>query len=334
MPISWGGPCGCRREMVDVGAPPAVRARDTVHQALTQHVEDARAMMEFLRRLWRGSLSDFEYEISPPRDDLPPEVSNPRDCSMKLLHIPAGGFWAGGVHADRVNNPGPNATFAIDYLPDCYIGETEVTNTQYARFLTDAQPSKSDLHLYIFLSRDHHRHAIVAEGESYSVTGGVGDHPVTCVSWYGANAYCEWAGLRLPTELEWEKSARGTDGYLFPWGNEWDASRCHNPDNRHGGNTTPVYAFEQGKSPFGVWDMAGNVSEWCWDFYSFGVYRRYRKGDIRPQRSGAERVARGCSYTESTMQDALSYRCSRRGGIRPGAHAPLTGFRCAMTPPA
>lgn len=290
-------------------------------------------MMDFLRRLWSGTAGDFEYEIAPPRDDLAPEMFSPRDPDVKLLHVPAGGFWAGGVHADTVKNPGPNASFEISYMPDYYLGETEVTNAQYARFLNETQPGRSDLNLWILLARDNHTHEIVADGDGYSVEEGREDHPVTAVSWYGANEYCRWAGLRLPTELEWEKGARGTEGYLFPWGNEWDPSRCHNPENSDGSGTTPVRTFEGGVSPFGMWDMIGNVSERCWDFYHLRTYERYRKGDIQPSRSGAERVVRGSSFGRSPHDDARDYRCSVRTGVKPGTHGALTGFRCAMTPP-
>lgn len=290
-------------------------------------------MRDFLRRLWSGTAGDFEYEVTPPRDDLTPEVVSPSDPEVKLLHVPAGGFWAGGVHADRSNNPGPNATFEISYIPDYYLGETEVTNAQYARFLNETQPGDGDLRLYILLSKDHHTHEIVADGNSYSVTEGREDHPVTYVSWYGANEYCRWAGLRLPTELEWEKAARGVTGYLFPWGNDWDASRCHNSESSERSGTTPVRAFEGGVSPFGIWDMIGNVSEWAWDFYHLYSYNRFRKGDIQPTRSGAERVIRGAPYSAST-QDPRHYYCSVRSDSKPGNPLPLTSFRCAMTPPA
>ncbi|MGI5817078.1 MAG: formylglycine-generating enzyme family protein [Armatimonadota bacterium] len=290
-------------------------------------------MMDFLRRLWGGELRTHEHVVTPPRDDLSPEIVNPRDPEMKLIHVPAGGFWAGGMHADTVRNPGPNGTFEIPYLSDYYLAETEVTNAQYARFLNETQPGASDLRRYIYLSHQNHRHVIVEEGGVYVVTEDMDDHPVTCVSWWGAEAYCVWADLRLPTELEWEKAARGTDGRRFPWGDEWDPGRSHNFDNHHDQGTTPVFAFEDGRSPYGLWDMMGNVREWCWDYHHDYAYRRYRKGDIRPRRSGVERVVRGSDYVKAISEDARHHACSARHGARPNTQNGHLSFRCAMTPP-
>ena len=136
-------------------------------------------------------------------------------------------------------------------------------------------------------------------------------HPVVCVSWYDAQAYCEWAGLRLPAEKEWEKAARGAEGRLYPWGNELAAAHRANFAMRHG-TTTAVGQFSPaGDSPYGVADLAGNVWEWTASWFD---------APGRPQRS---RVARGGAWPS----DADNLRATYRVDVDPQLRFNTLGFR-------
>lgn len=199
----------------------------------------------------------------PPEDKsnkpLPPGMSLPMyypksrlgDAPNPMVRIPAGKFIMG--YNKRWPDEGPQH---VVYLKSYWIDKYEVTNAQYKKFI-DATGRRSP---------DHFRNRTYPEGKA--------DHPVTYVTWYDATAYCAWAGKRLPTDAEWEKAARGTDGQMFPWGNEFDINKANTPQRwaalgkPGGGDTTPVGAFEGGKSPYGLYDMSGNVWEWTSSWYT------------------------------------------------------------------
>ena len=245
-------------------------------------------------------------------------VVNVADGSL-LIRIPAGEFILG---SDRWPEEGGEA-FAVTLDHDYYIAVHEVTNAQYKRFV-DATghrpPTEHD-----------------TDGEPEPIWQGNGfpadqaDHPVTGVSWEDAQAYCRWAGLRLPTELEWERAARGTDGRAWPWGNDWDETRCRSATVERTG-TASVYDYPNGRSPWGLYNMAGNVAEWCLDGYEGAlVYERYKSGDFAPELDAAGlNVTRGGDWYMSEFDFLL--RTSQRGYSPPAERHPYLGFRPAMTP--
>lgn len=290
---------------------------------------------------------------SATRESLPSTRVNPRDGTVLRL-IPAGACLIGSTpeqtvaaaaldiwgHPDLLVSETPQFSA---FLPDYYMAVYPVTNAQFAAFLNATQPSPDELRrlapeleniraataaaaLYPAAKVNGRPAAAVTH---YQVVSGFERHPVIHVSWFGAEAYRRWAGLRLPTELEWEKAARGTDGRIFPWGNQWrgDALRWFGGDRREGETTAPVDAYPQGCSPYGIFQMAGNVDEWCADGYQWDVYRRYAAGDLRAPASGQMRVVRGGTCV---AWQKIRFRCAHRRSNDPGLiNILFTGIRCA-----
>jgi len=194
------------------------------------------------------------------------------------------------------------------YLDGFYIDKYPVTNARYhAAGTTPKRETKVDYHPVI---------------NGYS-------QPVVGVTWHQAEAYCEKAGKRLPTEAEWEKAARGTDGRKYPWGNYWKADRLiHNVGSGNsGGKTHPVdRSYNTHESPYGAVDMAGNVWEWVNDRYGKDYYRNAPERNPKGPDAGSWRVLRGGSWSDI---DAWVFRAAFRVRINPITRYLVRGFRCA-----
>ncbi|MEW6663810.1 MAG: SUMF1/EgtB/PvdO family nonheme iron enzyme [Thermodesulfobacteriota bacterium] len=234
---------------------------------------------------------------------------NPRDRAPMVL-IPGGTFLYGSRDDDKMASSNEKPQQVVD-LPAYYMDMYPVTNSQYADFLNETKPNRKTLEIWINLGGKFEREScrIRSANSVFEVESGYENCPVIYVSWYGAEDYARWAGKRLPSEKEWEKAARGTDGRVYPWENSFDKSRC---TTREGGwkCTTPVDAHPKGKSPYNCYDMAGNVWEWTTSQYE-------RDQDLYVLRGG------------SWATDHRFARCACRTRGRPGNRLFAVGFRCA-----
>jgi formylglycine-generating enzyme required for sulfatase activity len=233
------------------------------------------------------------------------------------------------------------------FLDTFYIDMYEVTNARFQRFvqatgyLTQAEREGGGK---IRTGVDTWAQVPDANWRSPSGQGsriaGLEAHPVVQVSWHDAKAYCAWAGKRLPSEAEWEKAARGTDKRLYPWGNQVDGSRVNFCDRNCPfdwqdasvddgyASTAPVGSYEAGKSPYGAYDMAGNVWEWVADRYNARYYQRSPARNPQGAPSGAQVGLRGGSW----LYGALAFRTTVRSGVPQDRKNHNIGLRCVQTP--
>ena len=285
------------------------------------------------------------------------ELADPRSSSPQglpvFVPVPAGWFWMGSTEAEvarLIEKTG------MDYykreLPRhrVYLGAYEVarfatTNAMFARFVADGG----------YRERRWWPEAIAdgrwAEGqfEDWQVKRDLPAYwrdarwnnpaqPVVGVTWYEAGAYCRWLtaklddgfAYRLPAEAEWERAARGSQGWRYPWGDEWIGDRC-NSEEAGLGATSPVGLFARGAAEGGIEDMAGNVWEWCRDWYAGETYAS-SEGARNPSgpASGRLRVTRGGSWYSDGPH---ACRCGCRSGVVPGSWFDDWGFRCVRTSP-
>jgi len=248
-----------------------------------------------------------------------------------MVYVPGGIFVMGSAPQVGHDDESPARKVC---LTGFYISRHEVTNAQFKKFV-DATG---------YLTEAERKPGSEA-GRTWRHPYGPGssaedmpNYPVICVSWNDANAYANWAGMRLPTEAEWEKAARGTDGRIYPWGNELAAGAMNM--NIADKNSTllwrnvafddgykeiaPVGSFPGGKSVYDAEDMAGNVREWCLDWWDSEYYSTGPTNNPTGPEAGEFRVVRGGSW----FVNAFGARTTHRQHHKPAGYGAATGFRC------
>jgi len=250
------------------------------------------AQLGLILRLLNSSLGRFNTEVDERILSLLETLGFP------MVFVPAGEFLMG---SNKVSNERPPHQVCLD---DYWIDKYPVTNAQFQRFVSETG----------YQTQGDWRREFVTGKEN---------HPVVNVTWHDAVAFCEWAGKSLPTEAQWEKAARGTDGRIYPWGNQWDASRC----NISGRGTTPVDQYPNGVSPYGCYDMMGNVDEWCQDWFAKEYYQHSPSENPSGPEKGSCRVLRGGSWFNRWFA-----HCASRYPYAPDVRLTYVGFRVVASP--
>ncbi len=261
---------------------------------------------------------NYELEALPKGQE---DVGAVRE-TPDMVYIPAGEFMMGCAPHDSECGSDEKPYHKV-YLDAYYIDKHEVTVAEYKKCVDAGVCNEPETGGYC----------------NWGVSGR-DNHPINCVSWNDADAYCRWAGKRLPTEAEWEKGARGTDGRIYPWGNEFDCHKGNFDDettiddsytvpggsNCDGYNTTsPVCSFPAGNSPYGLCDMSGNVWEWVQDWYGQEYYSSSPSSNPTGPSSGKLRVRRGGSWR---FDFPVLFRSSDRIRFNPVLRPDDYGFRC------
>ncbi|MEQ8171312.1 MAG: SUMF1/EgtB/PvdO family nonheme iron enzyme, partial [Candidatus Eremiobacterota bacterium] len=232
------------------------------------------------------------------REKMENTHNTPQALDEDMVFIEGGPFWMGVDHIECDANPMHKV-----HIESFYIDRYAVTNFQYEDFIrvTGYEP-KGNWKEYFTAGKEY--------------------YPVTGVSYDDADAYAYWVGKRLPSEAEWEKAARGQEGFLYPWGKKWDSSRTCSEENAKA-HTVSVDSFPEGQSPYGVMNMLGNIWEWTGDYYEPYPY----KGPYPPDDEDREITIRGGDFNTELKVIGVPVR----NKIFPGEFGPTIGFRCARS---
>ena len=236
----------------------------------------------------------------------------------EMVQIQAGEFIMG---SDAHFGEGPAHSVYVDSF---YLDRYEVTNRQYCRFLNDMGNQMEGGVEWLNLSDC----GIEYRDGEYFPKPGYENHPVVRATWYGAKAYAEWRACRLPTEAEWEKAVRGGfEGKTYYWGEEIDPAKANYGQDSE--STTPVGSYPP--NGYGLYDMTGNVWEWCNDWYARDYYSRSPYKNPRGPEEGHARTVRGGGWSGPVHVYAKYLRCSFRYFLRPESTNIYLGFRCAKS---
>jgi formylglycine-generating enzyme required for sulfatase activity len=244
----------------------------------------------------------------------------PGGLEVIQVFIPAGSFLMGSAESDRLasNDEFPQHEVSLDAF---WIDQTEVTNAQFATFLNEeGNQGEGGVE---WLEEESSYVLIESRDGVYQPKAGFEAHPVIEVSWYGARAYCEWTGGRLPTEAEWEYAARGPDSRIYPWGNQAPTCNLANYGNCVGA-TTELGSYVDKASWVGAFDMSGNVWEWVNDWYDSGYYENALSENPTGPQTSQFRVRRGGAWYNQYV------RAASRFNYEPGYRSYVVGFRCAQ----
>ena len=276
-------------------------------------------------RCIQGTLPPDLASIAQATEALPElEPTDVVDLAA-MVYVPAGEFIMGLDNAGKgYSNEEPAH---IVYLDAFYIDKYEVSVPEYVAFL-----NALGQHLWscggehcVYIGEDGNPAMLGIEyvDGRYQVRSGFETLPVTEVTWYGAVEYCAWVGKRLPTEAEWEKAARGTDGRRYPWGNEWDSTRAAGSQGaRQGAYPLPIGSHPGDISPYGALDMLGNADEFVYDWFALDYYPHSPYANPQGPKEDLFHVARGCAGP--IAEHGITTRSAGVGMYN--------GFRCVYAP--